>query len=135
VHAALAQIRDAIGSDNRFRRAAVDGAASERRYLLDYAGNAMRLAGLDMLQIHDADGRVLSSGHFRNDFDRREPALPKFLGALPGHVALVRARTPGEPILVLASVDTVAVGRAQFTLVGGVEAGAIERLAQEARSV
>src|SRR5690349_9087669 len=51
VHAALAQVRDAASSDTRFRRAAVDGVESERRYLLDYAGNAMRLAGLNMLQI------------------------------------------------------------------------------------
>jgi len=130
IHAALAQISDAISSDNRFRRAAVDAAESERRYLLDYAGNAMHLAGLEMLQIHDDDGRIVSSGHFRNDYDRREPALPKFLGALPDRVALVRARTAAEPLLVLASVDSVAIGRSIFTLVGGIEAGSLDRLAR-----
>ena len=122
VHASLAQIRDAASSDNRFRRAAVDGAESERRYLLDYAGNAMRLAGLDMLQIQDASGRIVSSGHFRNDYDRLEPELPRFLGALPDHSALVRARTPGEPILVLAAADSLVVGGKRFSMVGGVEA-------------
>lgn len=125
VHAALAQVRDATSSDNRFRRAAVDGAESERRYLLDYAGSAMRLAGLDMLQIQDANGRILSSGHFRNDYDRIEPALPRFLAALPDHAALVRVRTAGEPILVLAAVDSLAIGGTRFSMVGGMEAGAL----------
>jgi signal transduction histidine kinase len=125
VHAALAQVRDATSSDNRFRRAAIDGAESERRYLLDYAGNAMRLAGLDMLQIQDANGRILSSGHFRNDYDRVEVALPRFLAALPDHAALVRVRTAGEPILVLAAVDSLAIGGTRFSMVGGMEAGAL----------
>ena len=128
VRASLAQIRDAVASDNRFRRAAVDNAESERRYLLDYAGNAMRLAGLDMLQIQDAKGRIVSSGHFRNDYDRMEPELPIFMRALPGRAALVRARTAGEPLLVLASVDTVVVAQKEYTLVGGAEARALEQL-------
>jgi signal transduction histidine kinase len=128
VRAALAQVRDAISTDNRFRRAAIDNAESERRYLLDYAGNAMRLAGLDALQIQNANGGIISSGHFRNDYDRLEPELPKFLRALPGRAALVRARTAAEPLLVLASIDTVVVGAREFTLVGGVEARALEQL-------
>jgi signal transduction histidine kinase len=128
VHAALAQIRDAISSDNRFRRAAVDNAAGERRYLLDFAGNAMRLAGLDMLQVQDAGGRIVSSGHFRNDYDRVEPELPTFMRALPGRVALVNARTAGSPLLVLAGIDTVAVGPNQYTLIGGVEARALGQI-------
>ena len=128
VHVALAQLRDAIASDNRFRRAAVDGVESERRYLLDYAGDAMRLAGLSMFQIQDEGGRIVSSGQFRNDYDRVEPELPRFLHALPDRTALVRARTPGQPILVLASIDSVVVGRAQFSLVGGVEANTLNDL-------
>ncbi len=127
VHVALAQIRDATSTDNLFRRAAVDGAESERRYLLDYAGNAMRLAGLDMLQIQDASGRILSSGHFRNDFDRVEPELPRFLFALPDHAALVRARTAGEPLLVLAAADSLVIGGKRFSLVGGVEASPLHQ--------
>jgi signal transduction histidine kinase len=127
VHAALAQVRDAASSDTRFRRAAVDNVESERRYLLDYAGNAMRLAGLNMLQIQDANGRILSSGHFRNDYDRLKPELPRFLSALPDHAALVRARTAGEPLLVLAAVDSLAIGGKRFSLVGGVEASPLHQ--------
>jgi signal transduction histidine kinase len=127
VHAALAQVKDAASTDNRFRRAAVDGAESERHYLLDYAGKAMRLAGLDMLQIQDASGRIVSSGHFRNDYDRLEPELPRFLNALPDHAALIRARTAGDPLLVLAAADSLVIGGKRFSLVGGVEAGPLHQ--------
>jgi hypothetical protein len=47
----LASLETALQNDNRFRLAAVAGVESEREYLLDYAGTAMRLTGLSMLQI------------------------------------------------------------------------------------
>jgi signal transduction histidine kinase len=122
IRAALAPIADRMTDDTRFRRAAVDGVADERRYLLDYAGVAMRLAGLSMLQIQDADGRVISSGHFRNDYDRMDPQLPLLLSRAPGGAALVRARTPESTFLALAGADSVVVGRKRFWLVGGIEA-------------
>ncbi len=45
----LDALKGTMAADNRFRVAAVQG--GERAYLLDYAGDAMRLAGLAMLQI------------------------------------------------------------------------------------
>src|SRR2546423_13533217 len=47
----LASLKVALLDDNRFRQAAIFGVPSERNYLLDYAGSAMRLTGLSMLQI------------------------------------------------------------------------------------
>src|SRR5438046_9480492 len=79
----------------------------------------MRLAGLDVLQIQDANGRIVSSGHFRQEFDRLEPALPRLLATAPGGVALVRARTPEGAFLALARVDSLRLGRSRFTVVGG----------------
>ena len=99
----LHALRDAIAGDNRFRAAALQG--GNRAYLLDYAGDAMRLAGLAMLQIQDDSGRIVSSGHFRNEFDRLEPDLPRLLAAAPGGMALVQARTPEGPVVALARVD------------------------------
>ena len=121
---ALRQVRNAVAADNRFRRSTADPSQDDRSYLLDYAGGAMRLAGLSMLQIQDEQGRIVSSGHFRNDYDRREPALPRLLRAVPGGTALVRVRTADAPMLVLAGVDSVDVGGRRFTIVGGVEAEA-----------
>src|SRR5262245_14296617 len=70
VHKALAELGETIIADNRFRKAAMTEAPDERRYLLDYARTTMPVAGLSMLQIQDASGRVVSSGHFRNNYDR-----------------------------------------------------------------
>lgn len=116
----LAALRDAIGDDNRFRLAAVQGERAERPYLLDYAGRAMRLTGLDVLQIQDSAGRIVSSGQFRNEYDRLEPDLPALLAAAPNGAALVSARTPHGPLLTLARVDSLRLGGRTFTLVGGV---------------
>ena len=107
-------------------------APSERTYLLDYSEQAMRLTGLSMLQVQDDAGRIVSSGHFRNEFDRLEPELPRLLSAVTDGAALVRARTPNGAQLVLARVDSVRIGGRRFTLVGGttVDAALFQRLAR-----
>ncbi len=110
----LASLRDALPDDDRLRSALREPA--ERSYVLDFAGHAMRMTGLDMLQLQDEHGRILSSGHFRNEYDRLDPALPRLLAA---GTALVDARTPDGPRLVLARVDTARIGDRRFTLVGG----------------
>jgi signal transduction histidine kinase len=125
VAARLAQLRAAIPDDNRFRLGAVQGLAAERPYVLDYAGAAMRLAGLDMLQIQDTTGRIVSSGHFRNEFDRLDAAVPRGLAATAHQATLVRGRTPEGTFLALARADSVAVGSRRFTLVGGVRVDSI----------
>jgi len=129
----LSTLETTLVDDNRFRRAAVDGVVAERRYLLDYAANAMQLGGLSMLQIQDAEGRILSSGHFRNEFDRLEPELPDLLPATPEGVALVQARTPEATFVALARARTFRIGGERFTLVGGISAGNafLERLARD----
>jgi signal transduction histidine kinase len=120
VAARLAALRMTLPDDNRFRLGAVQGIAAERAYVLDYAGTAMRLAGLALLQIQDSTGRILSSGHFRNEFDRLDPAVTRGLAATGSRAALIRGRTPEGTFLALARTDSVVVGSRRFTLVGGV---------------
>src|SRR5207247_914157 len=126
----LAALRDAIPRDNPFRTALQGG---ERRYLLDYAGDAMQLTGLALLQIQDESGRIVSSGHFRNEYDRSDPALPRLLATAPAGSALVEARTAEAPFLALARVDSFRVGGRRFTLVGGiaVDSSFLARLAPD----
>jgi two-component system, NtrC family, nitrogen regulation sensor histidine kinase NtrY len=119
VAARLATLAAELGADNRFRLAVVGGDESARRPLLDLAGGAMRSSGLAMLQLQDTTGRILSSGHFRNEFDRIEPALPRALAAAGAVPVLVRARTPDSVLLVLARVDSLRVAGQRFTLAGG----------------
>ena len=96
-------------NDNRFRLAAVAGVESEREYLLDYAGTAMRLTGLSMLQIQDAEDRILSSGHFRNEHGRVAPGLAAALRGASG-VALVTVRGAEREFLALARVESFLLG-------------------------
>ncbi len=118
IAARLDALKEAIAMDNKFRRAALEGV--ERAYLLDYAGSAMRFTGLSMLLIQDDQGRIISSGHFRNEYDRLEPDLPRLLAVAPGGMALVEARTAEAALLALARVDSLRLGGRRFTLVGGV---------------
>ncbi len=115
----LAALSDAIANDNGFRRAALEGV--NRPYLLDYAAPAMRSAGLSVLQIQDEHGRIVSSGHVRNEYDRLEPALPRLVAASQSGIALVRARTAEAPLLAIARVDSVRLGASKwYTIVGGI---------------
>ncbi len=132
IAARLATVAQRVRDDNRLRLVMLHGVPSERTYLLDYAHEAMQLTGLSMLQIQDDAGRIVSSGHFRNEFDRLEPELPRLLSAVTDGAALVRARTPNGQQLVLARVDSVRVGGRRFTLVGGttVDSALFQRLAR-----
>jgi signal transduction histidine kinase len=133
IAASLAVLRETFIDDNQFRRAAVDRAPEERQYLLDYAGTAMQLTGLSMLQIQDETGRIISSGHFRNEYDRLEPELLKLLGSTAGGITLVRVRAPDEPFFALARVDSFRMSGRQFTIVAGkmVEQRFLQSLARE----
>ena len=118
IAARLASLARSLRTDDRFRLAVV-GESGDREYVLDWAQQAMRTAGLSMLQVQDADGRILSSGHFRNEFDRLEPEVARALSAAK-HAAIVRARAPGGPFLALARVDSVFFANRRLDLVGGV---------------
>jgi signal transduction histidine kinase len=122
VAARLAALATDLAHNNRFRLAALQSEPSSRQYLLDYAGEAMRLSGLSMLQVQDSTGRILSSGHFRNEFDRLQPELPRLLAAAPSRMVLVRTRTPEAALLALIRIDSFRVGGRRFTLAGGIEA-------------
>ena len=125
IAARLAALKGSLANDNSFRGVVVRG--EDRAYALDYAGEAMRLAGLDFLQIQDDEGRVVSSGHFRNEYDRLGPAVP---GSGP---ALVRAAVAEGQFLALVTSDTLRIGARRFRLIGGiaVDSQFLARLARD----
>jgi signal transduction histidine kinase len=116
----LDSLKDALLKDNQFRRSAIAGSESEPSYVLDYAGSAMRVTGLSMLQIQDSDGRIISSGHFRNEHGRVERGLAAALADAKGGVTLLTARSPEGEFLALARGQSMSIGGQTFTLVGGV---------------
>jgi len=112
IAARLDALKGALAADNAFRAGVLRG--ENRAYVLDYAGDAMRLAGLDFLQIQDAEGRVVSSGHFRNEYDRLGPTIP---GPPP---ALLRAATAEGQFLALATSDSLRLPGRPLRLIGGI---------------
>jgi signal transduction histidine kinase len=131
----LASLRTALENDNGFRRA-VAGVEAERSYLIDYAGTAMRLTGLSMLQIQDGEGRIVSSGHFRNEHGGLEPSLAETVDAArqtKAGVVLVLAHAADGDFVALARAESLRIGDRAFTLVGGaaVDETFLRRLARE----
>jgi signal transduction histidine kinase len=115
----LAALRRDLASDNRFRTAALQEDPALRTWQLDWAAGARGPTGLDYLWLQDSAGRVLSSGHFRNEFDRVEPEVARLLGTARGAPALLRARTADSTILVVARSDSFRVAGRLYHLIGG----------------
>ncbi|HEX7089103.1 MAG TPA: ATP-binding protein [Longimicrobiales bacterium] len=130
VGARLDRVAEAMAADNRLRLALMDGERADRAYVLDYAGRAMQLVELDVLRIQDAEGRVLSSGHFRNEYDVVDAALPAALARAGQVLALVR--TASGPVPALVQARELRLGGRTFTLVGGtaVDEAFLDRLAR-----
>ena len=119
ISARLEALGQSLADDNRFR-SAIRGEPADRAYLLDWAANAMRLAGLSMLQLQDSAGRILSSGQFRNEFDRVDSVLPDLMARASDSLTLVSARVPDGRLLALARADSLHVAGRRLTLIGGV---------------
>jgi signal transduction histidine kinase len=123
---------EAIGAgmqaDNRLRRGLLQPGMNQS-YVLDYAQRVMSQSGLAILQIQDAAGRIASSGHFRNEYELVDPALPNLLTQVPGGRAIARVRTAEEPLLGLVRMDSVMIGAQSFTLVGGVRVDTVSLFA------
>ncbi len=117
--ARLQSLATDLAADNRFRLAVSGPTSSERRWLLDWAPASLQLGGLAVLQLQDSSGRILSSGQFRNDFDRLDPGLPAAVSNAPNGAAVVSVRTPDGVVRALASIDTFTVSGRRFSLIGG----------------
>jgi len=127
----LASLERALALNNRFRSAAVGGVEADRAYLLDYAEEAR--GELSTLQILDEDDRILSSGHFRNEYGRVESGLPEALAGMPGAIALVTMPAADGSLLALVRARAVQIGDRTFTLIGGmrVDEAFLARLARD----
>ena len=128
IDARLEALASGIEEDARVRAAVVR--REEPSALIDWAGRSMPLAGLDYLMLIDGSSRILSSGHFRNEYDRRVPVADSVLARAEGPV-LVRARTAEGSFLALVRARALELGGRRFLLAGGrsVDRGFLDRLA------
>jgi len=122
VRRALAATSSSAADDGRLRRAMLDHDPTERGYLLDYGARAMAMTGLSVLRIQDGEGRILSSGHFRNEYDRVDPGLPakiSELGLPANGLALTSVRSPDAPLLAIVRTEPLRMAGRDFRLLGG----------------
>ena len=143
----LQQMAAVAVDDNRLRLALVGDPGELAPFLRDYAGDLARVAQMDVLELLDADGVILSSAHYRNEFgtsdrgllatlaglerapDATDPWLecPEFLAvdfidvwsSLKTHSAFTFERSARETRLALVNSRAFEIGGRAFTWIGG----------------
>ncbi|NND73341.1 MAG: HAMP domain-containing histidine kinase [Rhodothermales bacterium] len=116
----LESVRVSIMSDNQFRTGLESGSTAARRYVIDYAERAIRLTGMSSLLILDQRNRILSSGHFRNEYDRIDSNLSELISGPEKEFLLVEIRGADSVFTTLASARELTLGDYQLTLIGGI---------------
>lgn len=113
---------ETLRSDPRLGLALLAGDSTSRAWLTNWAGTAMRLAGLDALVLQDSAGAVLSSGHFRNSYGQE---LPVPVAPTPETDApwLARVQAPSGSFTVIGLIDSIRVRDRLLTLLAGRELG------------
>ena len=120
----LIVLSEELVDDNRFRVGVGSGSAQDQAYVRNQAQRAMHLLGLDMLQIQDEAGEILSCGHFWNKYGSLQVGLPqRLIESADPWVLLETSRREGT-FLAVANVDFLTIGTQRLYLVGGVELGA-----------
>jgi signal transduction histidine kinase len=117
--ARAAALAESFRDDDRVRAALAAG-QRDAPYVLDWTPRAMALAGLDVLQVQDSRGTIVSAGHFRNAWGVVDGRIVEQLRAKPA-LSLVRARRAEGEFAALARLDSLAIGAERFTLIAGVE--------------
>ncbi len=113
----LRRLAIALADDNRFRLAIAADPADA--WIRDWASRAMEPAGLAVLELQDSAGRVLSSGHFRNEFGLDHRGLVTALTTTGTPPVLIRASTPNGPVEVLGVAHRFMVAGRSYLLLGG----------------
>ena len=106
-----------LADNNQFRLAIVAGQTAVP-WLRDWARDAMLQSDLDLLELLDSTGQVMSSGHFRNEFGRSHTGAAAAIGRTDS-TTIWRARAPSGEFDVLARGRTFEIAGHRLSLVGG----------------
>ncbi len=120
----LRQLAAKLKEDYEFRLYTVLLQEYQQAYVIDYAQNYMAAMGLQALEIADANGLVLSSGHYRNAFGNRKRALIQGLQTTGEQPVLAWFQRDRGAFLCLTTLDSARLGARKFYLIGGVEISA-----------
>ncbi len=115
----LDTLAEAMKTDNRLRLSLASEDPGQRDYLVDYASRQMSLMRLDMLQIPDAGGRILSAAPLAGAQGMLEPGLPGLLANAHGNRALMMIRSPSGSFLALARTRPLDLAGRHLFLIAG----------------
>lgn len=113
----LDRLARSLADNNQFRLAVVSGETAVP-WLRDWAREAMLQSDLDLLELMDSAGRVMSSGHFRNEFGLSHTGLTATIGRTDSATVL-RARSPSGAFDALVRSRTFEIGGHGLSLIGG----------------
>jgi signal transduction histidine kinase len=117
----LQQFAKSLRDDNDFLLHAFALKDVNNPVLIDYAGTYMSAMGLQVLEIANEKGVVLSSGQARNTFGKRVWSRISRLRTLDSRCGLAWFDKPAGKILCLTVLESVRVGNQRFYLMGGME--------------
>ena len=106
-----------LADNNQFRLAVVSGETAVP-WLRDWAREGMLQSDLDLLELVDSAGWIMSSGHFRNEFGQSHAGLTATVSSTDSATVL-RARSPSGEFDALVRNRTFEIGGRRLSLVGG----------------
>ena len=112
----LGRLVQSLEDNNQFRLAVISGETAVS-WLRDWARDAMLQSELDVLELVDSSGQVLSSGHFRNEFGQSHAGLAAAVAQ--GDPAVLRARAPSGQFDALVRSRNFAIGGRRLSIVAG----------------
>ena len=114
----LERLAGSLIENNQFRLAVVSG-ETDVTWLRDWAEPAMRQGELDLLELLDSAGTILSSGHFRNEFGRAHRGLDGAIAQATDTPVVIRARTPAGTLDAVARSRPIEIAGRRLSLIGG----------------
>ncbi len=115
----LDTLANALKADNRFRLALATSDPDHKAYLSGYAARQMDLMRLDMLQIQDSSGRILSAAPLTGAQGLLAPELPTLLANAADGRAMLSVRSPAGSFLALLRARSLDLAGSHLFLVAG----------------
>ena len=117
----LVHLAEKIAGDNDFRLRILVRGDKLDPFVLDYAKSYMSTMGLQVLEITNQHGVVLSSGHYRNSFGKKVKGLIEQLQSNPNRFTLSLFEDTQRKFACLTALQDVNIGQHRFYLIGGIE--------------
>ncbi len=116
----LRRLGEQLRTDHKFRLQVLVRKDFQHRDVIDYAQAYMPTMGLSVLEIVNAEGVLLSSGHDRTSFGKQTGNFTSQLKSAEQEVQLAVFEKENQEIICLTGIASVEIANQKFDIVGGV---------------